>query len=180
MLKTCWTIASLTVALCLTTAAEGQALPTALAKGDFQAGIGWSIYNPDYGQKDIQGVTAYADFDFWQHLGIEAEYHYLALVTPTDLAEESLLFGPRFVLPRKRYNLYAKAVAGIGNINIQLAADNPQGGAGKYLAYGIGFGIDYKVKQHIVVRADYEYQHWTYLTGLTPSGVTVGVAYRFR
>ena len=138
------------------------------------------MFEPDYGQKAILGITAFGDFDFRPHFGIEAEYHYISLITPTDLGEESVLAGPRFVLPRNRYNLYAKVVAGIGDINIQEEQDNPQGGAGKYLAYGIGCGIDYKVSRHIVARADYEYQHWTYLTGLTPSGVTLAVAYRFR
>jgi hypothetical protein len=180
MLKTCLTFTSFVAALGLTAAAAGQALPTAVAKGNLQAGIGWSYFKPDYGPKAIQGVTAYGDFDFRPHIGVEAEFHYIALITPTDLAEESFLIGPRFVLPHNHFNLYAKVVAGIGDINIQEQQDNPQGGAGKYLAYGIGGGIDYKITHHIVARADYEYQHWSYLTGLTPSGVTVGVAYRFR
>jgi opacity protein-like surface antigen len=180
MLKTCLTIASLTTALGIASAAAGQAMPTATAKGVLQAGVGWSYVEPDYGQKAIQGVTAFGDFDFRPHLGVEAEFHYVQIITPTDLGEDSVLIGPRFVLPRNHFDLYAKVVAGIGDINIQEVQDNPQGGAGRYLAYGVGFGIDYKVSRHLVARADYEYQHWSYLTGLTPSGVTLGVAYRFR
>jgi opacity protein-like surface antigen len=180
MLKTCLTIASFIAALGIAAAAAAQALPTAVAKGNLQAGVGWSYFEPDYGEKAIQGVTAYTDFDFRPHLGVEAEFHYVSLITPTDLGENSFLIGPRFVLPRNHFNLYVKVVAGIGDINIQEVEDNPQGGAGKYFAYGIGGGIDYKVTQHIVARADYEYQHWSYLNGLTPTGATVGVAYRFR
>jgi opacity protein-like surface antigen len=180
MLKTCLTIASFTAALYLTAAAGGQALPTAVAKGTLQVGVGWSYVEPDYGRKAIQGVTAFGDYDFRPHLGVEAEYHYISLITPTDLGEQSFLVGPRFVLPRNRFNLYAKVVAGIGDINIQEEQDNPQGGAGNYIAYGIGGGIDYKVTRHIIARGDFEYQHWSYLTGLTPSSTTVAVAYRFR
>jgi opacity protein-like surface antigen len=180
MLKTCLLIGSFTAALWLTTAADGQALPTAVARGELQVGIGWSYAQPDYGQKSIQGVTAFGDFDFRPHIGIEAEYHYISLITPTDLGEQSFLIGPRFVLPRNHFNLYAKVVAGIGDINIQEIQDNPQGGAGNYVAYGVGFGIDYKVTHNIIARGDFEYQHWSYLTGLTPTVYTVGAAYRFR
>jgi opacity protein-like surface antigen len=180
MLKTFMTIGALAAAVVFTSTALAQALPTAVAKGTLQIGGGWSYVQPDYGQKAIQGATVFADYDFRRHLGLEAEYHYISLITPTDLGENSYLIGPRFVLPRNRYSLYAKVVAGIGDINIQEAADNPQGGAGKYLAYAIGAGIDYRVTTHIIARADFEYQHWSYLTGLTPSGVTLGAAYRFR
>jgi opacity protein-like surface antigen len=180
MLKTCLTIASFTLALGIASAAAGQAMPTAVSKGELQAGIGWTYFKPDYGQRGIQGVTAFGDFDFIQHLGVEAEYHYLSLITPGDLGQNSFLAGPRFVLPFSRFNLYAKGVAGIGDINIQQASDNPQGGAGIYFTYGVGGGIDYRLPHHLVARADYEYQHWSYLNGLNPSGVTVAVAYRFR
>jgi opacity protein-like surface antigen len=180
MLKIFLTIGSLAAAISFTSTAQSQALPTAEAKGTFQVGAGWSYVRPDYGQKSIQGITGFADFDFRPHLGVEAEYHYVQLITPTDLGEDSFLVGPRFVLPRSHYSLYAKALVGIGDINIQEVQDNPQGGAGNYLAYGIGGGIDYRLTTHIVIRGDYEYQHWSYLTGLTPSGVTVGAAYRFR
>jgi opacity protein-like surface antigen len=180
MLKTFLKIGSLVAAITLTSTAHSQALPTAIAKGTFQVGAGWSYVEPDYGQKSIQGITAFADFDFRPHFGAEAEYHYVELITPTDLGEDSVFVGPRFVLPRGHYSLYAKALIGIGDIKIQEVQDNPQGGAGKYLAYGIGAGIDYRLTTHIVIRGDYEYQHWSYLSGLTPSAVTVGAAYRFR
>jgi opacity protein-like surface antigen len=167
-------------AFCVPALSFGQAMPTAVSKGMLQVGGGWSYVEPDYGQKAIQGVTGFGDFDFRPHLGVEAEFHYVSLITPTDLGEISALIGPRFVLPRNHYDLYAKVVAGIGDIDIQEIQDNPQGGAGKYLAYGVGAGIDYKIGRHLIARGDFEYQHWSYLTGLTPSAITVGIAYRFR
>jgi opacity protein-like surface antigen len=180
MLKTLMTIGSLAGVLSLASVGHAQALPTATGRGSLKVGAGWSYAEPDYGQKSIQGGTIYADLGLSPHIGAEAEYHYIALITPTDLGENSFFIGPRFVLPRGRYSLYAKALIGIGDIAIQEVQDNPQGGAGTYLAYGIGGGLDYRVADHWVARADFEYQHWSYLTGLTPAVFTVGAAYRFR
>ncbi len=180
MLKTFLAIGPLVILLSFTVKGNAQAMPTAVAKGGLQVGVGWSYVEPDYGQKAIQGVTVFGDFDFLPHIGVEAEYHYVSLVTPTDIGENSFIGGPRFVLSRGRLSYYAKALVGIGDINIQETEDNPQGGAGTYLAYGVGAGVDYRLTKHIVARGDFEYQHWSYLTGLTPSSITVGAAYRFR
>jgi opacity protein-like surface antigen len=159
---------------------HSQALPTATSHGAVQIGIGWTYAKPDYGEKAIQGVTAFGDFDFTPHIGAEAEYHYLSLETPTDLGENSVLVGPRYVLRHGKYSLYAKALIGVGDIVIQEEADNPQGGAGTYLAFAGGAGLDYSVTKHIVVRGDFEYQHWNYRNGLTPTAFTAAVAYRFH
>jgi hypothetical protein len=103
------------------------------------------------------------------------------LVTPTDLAEDSILIGPRFILPVGRLNIYAKALFGTGDLVIQEAQDNVGRQAGYYFAYGFGGGLDVRATNHIVIRAiDIESQHWNYQTGLTPFVITVGAAYRFR
>jgi opacity protein-like surface antigen len=180
MLRTLVRVGSLAGLLSLSAIGHAQALPTATGHGGLQAGIGWTYAEPDYGQKAIQGFTIFGDLDVVTHIGAEAEYHYIALNTPTDLAENSFFVGPRFILPRGRFKLYAKALIGIGDIVIQEEQDNPQGGAGTYLAYGAGGGVDYRINKRWVARADYEYQHWAYLTGLTPSAITVGIAYRIR
>ncbi|MDP9049319.1 MAG: porin family protein [Acidobacteriota bacterium] len=180
MLKNFLTVASLAGLLSLTSVAHSQALPTAVSHGALQAGIGWSYAKPDYGTHAIQGVSGFGDFDFTPHIGVEAEFHYISFITPTDLGENSFLVGPRFVLPRGRYNIYGKALIGIGDIQIQLVNDNPQGGAGKYSAYAVGAGVDVRATRHVFARADFEYQRWSYLHGLTPTVLTVGVGYRFR
>ena len=180
MLKNWTKVGSLAAMLSLTSLGGAQALPTAVAKGTLQGGVGWSYAKPDYGDKSIQGVTVYADFDFRPHYGIEAEYHYISLDTPTDLGENSFFVGPRLVLPHNKFNFYAKALFGVGDIAIQEVADNPEGGAGSYFAFGVGGGIDYRVTKHVVARGDFEYQHWNYATGLTPASLTFGAAYLFR
>jgi len=181
MLKNLITIGMLAGILSVSSAAHAQAMPTAVAKGLFQVGGGYTLAMPDYGQKNITGFTGFADYDFRPHFGVEAEYHYISIVTPDDLGENSVYVGPRFVYPRGRLSIYGKAMIGVGSIVIQEVADNPEGGAGSYFSYVIGGGLDIRVTKHIVVRAiDGEYQHWNFGNGLTPIAITVGAAYRFR
>lgn len=180
-MKTVTIIGALASVLSVTSLARAQALPTASAKASLQVGGGYTYAMPDYGEKSIQGVTGFADFDFGQHVGVEADIHYIALVTPTDLAENTYLIGPRVILPYRRLKFYAKGLFGIGDLVIQEQADNQGRQAGTNFAYALGAGVEYQATSHIVVRAiDFETQHWNYLTGLTPTVVTVGVAYRFR
>jgi opacity protein-like surface antigen len=182
MLKTLMTIGSLAGLLCFASLANAQgALPTATAKGALQVGGGFTLAEPDYGEKNIKGISGFADFDFRPHIGVEATVHYVALVTPTDLAEDSYLVGPRFIYPRGRLSIYGKALLGVGDLVIQETADNVGRSPGTNFAYAIGGGVDVRATRHIVVRAiDFEYQHWSYLTGLTPTVITIGAAYRFR
>jgi opacity protein-like surface antigen len=174
-------IGSIAGVLSIASVAHAQALPTASTKGELQVGVGWSYATPDYAQRSIQGVSGFGDFNISMHYGVEAVYHYIALETPTDFAENSFLVGPRVILPHGRFSLYGKALLGIGDFVIQEVADNPEQGAGTYFAYAIGGGLDFRATRHIVIRPiDYEYQHWSYSTGLTPAVITFGVAYRFR
>jgi opacity protein-like surface antigen len=181
MLKTLITIGSLAGVLSLASIGHTQAMPTAVAKGALQVGGGFSYAKPDYAQTNIQGFSGFVDYNLSLHLGVEADIHHITLVTPSDVGENSYLFGPRFTYPRGRFSLYGKALFGVGTIVIQEVADNPEGGAGNYFAYGLGGGLDVLATRHIVVRAiDFEYQHWSYGSGLTPIAITVGAAYRFR
>lgn len=181
MLKTLKTIGSLAcVVLSISSICHAQAMPTATARTALQVGGGYTYARPDYGQRAIQGISAFADYDVGRHFGAEADIHYVSLITPLDLAENSYLVGPRFILPHGRYRLYGKALAGVGDFVIQQA-DGLNRIPGTSFAYAIGGGLDIVATKHIVVRAaDFEYQHWSYLTGLTPFVVTVGAAYRIR
>jgi opacity protein-like surface antigen len=180
-LKTVAIIAALACVLSCTASAPAQALPTATAKASLQVGVGYTDARPDYGQKSIQGASGFADFDFGLHVGVEADIHYVAFVTPTDLAENTYLIGPRFILPYGRFKLYAKALVGDADLVIQEQQDNQGRAAGSVFAYALGGGIEFQATPHIVVRAiDVETQHWNYLTGLTPTVFTIGAAYRFR
>ncbi len=180
-MKTVAIIAALACVLSCTVSAPAQALPTATAKASLQVGAGYTLARPDYGQKSIQGASGFADFDFGTHVGLEADIHYIAFVTPNDLAEDTYLIGPRFILPYGRFKIYAKLLVGDADLVIQEQQDNQGRTAGNFLAYAFGGGVDIQATPHIVVRAiDFETQHWNYLTGLTPTVVTIGAAYRFR
>jgi hypothetical protein len=173
---------SLACVLAIPSIGRAQALPTATAHGFLQGGGGFAYAKPDYGQKAIQGITAFADFDFSPHLGVEAAFHYVSLFTPEDLGENSFVVGPRYVYRKGRFAPYAKLVAGVGDLVIQESADNPGRYSGTYFMYAFGGGLDIQATHHLVVRAiDAEYQEWPGLgNGLTPFVATVGVAYRFR
>lgn len=181
MLKTLIAAGSFALVLSLTTSGGAQAMPTAVAKGALQIGGGYTIAKPDYGQMNIAGFSGFADFDFKSHVGLEGSVHYIAFVTPTDLAENTYMVGPRFFTHRGRLTPYGKVLFGIGDLVIQETQDNVGRSPGADLAYSFGGGLDIVATQHLIVRAiDFEYQHWNYGNGLTPIVVTVGAAYRFR
>jgi Outer membrane protein beta-barrel domain len=182
MLKNFLMIGAFASVLSLTAMGRAQALPTATAKGSFQVGAGYTYADPDYGQKSIQGVSAFANFDIGLHAGLEADMHYVALITPLDLAENTYLIGPRLILPYGRFKLYGKFLAGIGDLVIQEQQDNIGHPSGLYFAYAGGGGLEYRATDRINVRIiDVEAQKWpNYGNGLSPLVITVGAAYHFR
>ena len=182
MLRTLKTIGCLAGVLCLTSVGHAQALPTATGHGGLQAVGGVTLAMPDYAQTNIKGVSAFGDFDVTSHIGVEAVIHYVSLITPSDVGENTYEIGPRFVYRRGRFVPYAKAMAGLGRLNVQLANDNPGVNSGNYFMYSFGGGLDILIPHHIVIRAiDGEFQRWPGLgNGLSPYVFTVGAAYRFR
>jgi opacity protein-like surface antigen len=182
MFKSLTMIACLACVLCASAPAGAQALPTATARGSLQIGGGYTIASPDYGQKDIKGVSGFADFDLAPHYGLEAIVNYISLVTPTDLAENSYLIGPRIMFPRGRFTLYGKLLGGYGDLVIQEFQDNVGRPDGFYFEYALGGGLDIRATDRITIRAmDIELQKWpSYGNGLSPVAYTVGAAYHFR
>jgi hypothetical protein len=182
MLKAILKIGSLGCVLAFTSIGRTQALPTATARGRLQIGAGYTYANPDYGQKNIAGASGFADFDFSQYVGVEATVHYVAFVTPLDLAENTYLIGPRFTLPYHRFTLYTKLLAGYGDLVVQEIQDNVGHPSGFYFAYAGGGGLDIQATNRITIRAiDVEAQKWpNYGNGLSPIVYTVGAAYRFH
>ena len=179
MQKTMMRIGLLVFLLFMPSFGHAQAKPTSLSGGALQVGAGFTYSNPDWGTKSIKGISGFVDYDFRPHLGAEAAIHYNEIVTPDDLAEKSYLIGPRFMLPRGRFTLYGKALVGLGSL-VFLPPSYAGTQNASYFAYAFGGGLDIRAKDHIIIRAiDFESQHWSYLTGLTPTVVTVGAAYRF-
>ena len=158
---------------------HAQATATASRSGGLQVGGGYSIASPDYGQKKIEGVSAYADLNFTYHIGVEVVAHKVSIFTPQDIGEDSYLIGPRYVFHYKRLEPYAKVVFGYGVFQTQY--DNRPHTSTSYGVYGGGGGVDIRATPHINVRAiDFEYQKWPgFGSGLTPYVATFGAAYVF-
>ena len=162
-----------------------QATPTASRVADLQAGVTFSVANPDYGT-NWHGYGAYADLDLRYRLGLEFDFHQLSGPNPV-LYERTYEIGPRISYPIKyRFLPYAKAMYGRGVFN--FAGIDSQGNAVQIanLAFNIasfGGGLDVKTIRGLNVRVvDYEHQTWPSFPphGLTPGVFSFGVAYHFH
>lgn len=148
-----------------------------------QLGAGYSLASPDYAQKRIQGYTIYGTFDFTRHLGIEGDIHRVNIITPTDISENSYLLGPRYVFPIGRFRPYAKGLLGIGQFSTDYdPGEHIPNFSEHHKMYALGGGLDYRLRRHVNVRADFESQHWPGFrkNGLTPYVFTLGAAYNFH
>jgi len=176
--------AVLSTAIFSAPAAHGQALPTATGHGGgFQVGGGATMGKPDFGQGYIGGFTIFGDYNFFPHVGLEADAHILTLHTPQDIGEDTYEAGPRVYWRKNRFTLYGKALAGYGRFIVQNEAYNPGKASATSFMYSLGGGVDIDFRHHITLRAfDFEYQKWPSFAndGLTPAIGTVGLAYRFR
>lgn len=173
-------IGCITFLLGLSIWSHAQAVPTAERRGVLQLGGGISVASPDYSPATIKGLSVYGTFDFTRHIGIEGNIHYVSLITPGDIGEDSYLVGPRYVFHHRRVNSYAKALAGFGRFNFRGTFP---AATYTYKIYAFGGGLDVRATRHINLRAiDLEYQQWPGFptNGLTPLVGTIGAAYAFR
>ena len=160
---------------------QAQDVPAAKRAVRFQVGAIASSYTLDYNDGREEGVGLFGDVDFRNHVGIEALYRNASIETPHDVGENHFLIGPRLHVTRKRFTPYAKALLGIGKINYQkgyFLQDSSQ----TYFIVALGGGLDLEATRRIEIRLiDFEYQLWPGFQphGLTPTGFSVGAAYRF-
>jgi hypothetical protein len=174
--------ALLILALSADIALNAQASPTATRAAFIQAGVGLSAFQPDYNPGTIKGYSIYGTFDFTSHIGLEGDIHIVNVITPGDIAQNSYLVGPRFVIARGRFHPYAKALVGIGVFTFQPVYISSTSSSSSHKMYAFGGGLDVRLKRHWNVRAiDFEYQRWPGVdaNGITPYGITVGTAYVF-
>jgi hypothetical protein len=158
---------------------HAQAKYTASRAGDLQIGLTYSSANADYEYvtNRIAGIGAYADFDIRAHLGFEFTIHQLD--DPNSAVyQRTYEFGVRAPLHLKFCEPFARASVGRGVLNFPKNDAN--------LAYNMvaaAGGLDLPVHPRVNVRAEYEYQYWLSTPGsglhITPSALTVGVAYHF-
>jgi hypothetical protein len=158
---------------------HAQASPTASRKADLKIGVGFTNANTDYLPNRVNGGTAYFDFDVSSHLGIEGEFRFVK-DGETNIYEKSYEIGGRYFRTYGKFVPYGKVMYGRGVFNFANA-----GVTTANLAYNMvaaGGGVDYKALRHVYVRGDFEYQRWFGFppSGLTPTLLTVGVAYHFK
>ncbi len=168
------------VLLAGTSMLHAQASPTATRRGDLQIGVGYTNANTDYLPYRVGGGTAYFTYDFKPHFGVEGDFRFIN-DSPTKYYEKSYEIGGRYYRTYKnKWVPYGRVMYGRGVFNFAT-----NGVTTANLAYNlaaVGAGLDYKVLPYLNVRGDFHYQRWFGFpqNGLTPSMLTIGVAYHFR
>jgi opacity protein-like surface antigen len=170
-----------------TPASYAQVAPAAKITGlPITVGVGISDYYLDYGPgRRMQGPVAWASVNIFHGLGIDVSARSIFINTPLDLSrmQQSTFLGgvyyegPRIWIMRP----FVRAAAGIGVI--EFPSDNPKYTRDSYSVGAPSAGLDFKVSNHVSLRAQYEYQFWKDFQGaqyLEPQGVTLGVSYALR
>lgn len=180
MLKICTAL----VLLAATSAGHAQASATASRYADAQVGGSFVNANSDYVRSRLDGYNFYADLDIRHNLGAEIEYHYL---TDGDAAvhvyQRTYEVGARYSRHYGRFQPYGKIMIGRGVQNYPYDIANFA-----YNLGALGVGTDYRLRQHVNLRVEYEYQHWFSFRrdaftapndSLTPDMLSIGAAYHF-
>ena len=176
----------------------GQAAPTASRGADLQLGAGYTYADSDYVPNNIGGFAFYADYDVLGHYGLEANFHRVRdpapdpLVPSNHFSETTYEIGGRYLRHYLHGRLapYGKVLYGRGVANFPAHELITPGGVEIYIdniGYNLvafGGGLDYRLKNRINLRADFEYQHWfaqdrELPSGLAPYLFTFGAAYHF-
>jgi opacity protein-like surface antigen len=165
--------------------ARAQVVPSA-TKGQFSltAGGFGSVTQPDYAgygvaqtsPNRLYGIGAFVDMRFRRWVQVEAEGRWSRFNEFADISEDNYLIGPRFPIHTyhfMRATPYGKVLVGIGRMNSEYFY-------GHFTAIAYGGGIDFKLKNRISARGDFEYQQWPnwLSSSLYPYTVSAGVSYR--
>jgi len=146
-------------------------------KGGFIVSVGGmgSGYYLQYGQRKMDGFTAFVDADTKRRFGIEAEGRWLEFQT-ANVHVETFSAGGRYHFDVGRFAPYAKGLVGFGDFNF------PYNYAyGRYLVVTAGGGLDFRWTRRVTVRAvDFEYQDWPNFTfgNMNSYGLNAGLRVR--
>jgi hypothetical protein len=172
----------------------GQAIPAAEGNSvPIYIGGQVSSFNPDWGcasdspvscwGNHFLGLGVYIDANhLYRNFGAEGETRWLHWLGPAGQRQSNYLLGPRYkFLGRGRFAMYGKVLLGGGWITLP---DNF--GHGSYFDIAPGVTAEYRIRRRVTLRGDFEYQEWPSFSGipaagnngLTPSGFSVGAAYR--
>ena len=155
-----------------------------------QIGIGFSNYNVDYGGAKLDGPAIWINWrpamipKLPKGLALEAEATDSSIpkaAHPPSFREDSAGGGLIYKWPAGgNYHIYGKGLMGLGSVDFDSGIPSYTHSTRTF--YGFGGGLDYRVRGHFWLRADYEMQRWGLLLGapLNPSGTTIGVLYDFK
>ncbi|HUY94652.1 MAG TPA: outer membrane beta-barrel protein [Terracidiphilus sp.] len=162
--------------------AAAQAVPDAeKGRASLWAGAGYSRFQPDFGPNTMGGVTGFASLNLGRW-GVDANLRFLRFNSFHGETQTHYLAGPRyFLFPMGRLKPFAGLLFGVGTIHYPFEIGN-----GSYFAYAPYGGAEFRLTHRVALRADYEYQFWPAAPGiagepnhgLTPSGLTIGAAWR--
>lgn len=171
----------------LTLPVFGQVAPAVKLGGlPLGVGAGLSDVSLDYGPgRRMIGVSAWADYNLFHGLGIEAEGTSIFADKPavlTRMKQEAIKGG---VIYRARsfagVRPYAKGLVGLGEI--YFPSHNPLYTHDTFTMYSAGGGAEYRVWRNVYVRGEYAYEFWPKFLGrgtLDPNGFTIGATYYLR
>ena len=143
----------------------------------------FSSFNPDYDPASrIIGPGVFGDFNLTPKLGIEGEARWLHFNGAGGETQSDYLGGIKYRFFRfQKLGVSAKFLVGGVWVNYPDTI-----GSGSYFAYAPGVMADYRISRRLAVRGGYEFLFLPSApgfpgqpsNGLTPSGFSVGVAYR--
>jgi opacity protein-like surface antigen len=150
-------------------------------------GAGVSDYSLDYGPgRRMIGISAWADYNLFHGLGIEAEGTSIFADKPDVLTRmrQDTIKGGAIYKARPFFGIrpYAKGLVGLGSLD--FPSRNPFYTHDTFTMYAVGGGAEYRVWKTLFARVDYEYQFWPKVFGsphtLDPNGYTFGATYYLR
>ncbi len=151
------------------------------------AGAEFSDFNPDYNKvfPRLLGYGFYGDYYITKRVGLEGEIRLLTINKPEGQTQKDYLGGPTITVYRYRKFLFNAKVL-LGGVAINYP-DNI--GTGSYFAFAPGGGAEYRLTPKLKLRAEYEYIFLPSApgfnvpgepsNGLTPTGFSAGISYKF-
>ena len=165
----------------------GQVAP-AVKIGGLPLGIGGGLsdYSLDWGPgRRMIGASAWADYNIFHGVGIEAEGTTIFADRPAvlprmrqDTIKGGLIYRAH---PLLGIRPYVKGLVGLGSLD--FPSRNPFYTHDTFTMYAIGGGAEYKIWKTLYARVDYEYQWWPQVLSpktLDPNGYTFGATYYLR
>jgi hypothetical protein len=165
-------------ALVVTVHGNAQALPSVDRGAELSTFVLATSINPDYGQTRNLGYSV--GFDYTRFLpglvqpSLELRYTH---ANGRTVNEQAILGGLRLQSTIRNVHPYFLLMAGRGVIAFNFF--NGSSSSNDAMVYAFGGGADLNVGRLWKVRADFSSQHWNLdPSTLTPSAISVGIAYR--